>query len=98
MARHTSTPKIGTMGTSGVRYGRGASGLVLRITMTPTQTITNASSVPMLVMWPNFEIGRKPEKSETKTMKIRLQRHGVRNFGWISEKTLGSRPSRDIEK
>src|ERR1039457_7453807 len=66
--------------------------------MMPMHTITNASSVPMLGMCPSFEIGRKPEKSETKTMKIRLQRQGVRNFAWTSENTLGSSPSRDIEK
>src|ERR1017187_1689530 len=98
IAKHTRTPRIGTTGTNGVRYGRGALGLVLRIQMMPMHTITNASSVPMLVMCPSFEIGRKPENSETKSMKIRLQRHGVRNFLCTSENTLGSSPSRDIEK
>src|ERR1017187_1449389 len=77
IAKQTSTPRIGTRGTSGVRYGRGALGLVLRIQMMPMHTLTNASRVPMLVMCPSFEIGRKPENSETKTMKIMLQRHGV---------------------
>src|ERR1039458_2506026 len=58
--------------------------------MMPMHTITKANSVPMLVMCPSFEIGRKPEKSETNAMKIRLQRQGVRNFLWTSENTLGS--------
>src|SRR5947209_6175681 len=98
MAKHTSTPRIGTTGTNGVRYGRGALGLVLRITIMPTHTITKASSVPMLVMWPSFEMGKKPLNNETNTIKMRLQRQGVWNFGWMSEKILGSRPSRDIEK
>src|SRR5690242_18636137 len=97
MERQTRTPSPGTIGTRGVLYGRGAFGLVLRITTTPMHTITNASSVPMLVMFPSFEIGRNPEKSDTKNMKIRLQRYGVCHFGCTCEKTAGSRPSRDIE-
>ena len=52
----------------------------------------------MLVMWPTTEIGAKAENRLTKTMNSRFERQGVRNLGWISEKTLGSRPSRDIEK
>src|ERR1041385_2316046 len=79
--RQTKTPRIGTTGTNGVRYGRGASGLVLRITMIPMHTITKATRVPILVMFSRLEIGRKPEKSDTKTMKIRLQRYGVRHLG-----------------
>ncbi len=63
----------------------------------PTQTMTNANSVPMLVMCPTTEIGAKAENSATNTMNSRFERHGVRNFGWMSEKILGSRPSRDIE-
>src|ERR1017187_350171 len=98
IAKHTRTPRIGTTGTNGVRYGRGALGLVLRIQIMPMHTMTNASSVPMLVMCPSLEIGRKPENSETKTMKIMLQRHGVWNLGWMSENTAGNRPSFDMEK
>src|ERR1022692_4286945 len=97
IAKQTSTPSMGTRGTNGVRYGRGALGFVFRMMMMPMHTITNANSVPILVISPSLEIVRKPENSETNTMKARLQRYGVWNFGWISEKSPGSRPSRDIE-
>src|ERR1017187_7505439 len=66
--------------------------------MMPMHTITNASSVPMLVICPSFEIGRKPESSETKIMKMMLQRYGVCHLGWMSLNTAGSNPSLDIEK
>ena len=51
----------------------------------------------MLVMCPSFEIGTKPANRLTNTMNTRFDRHGVRNRGWMSEKTCGTRPSRDIE-
>ena len=88
---------MGTSGTSGVRNGRGSSGCVLRMIMMPPQTSTKANSVPMLVMWPTTEIGGKAENRPTNTMNSRFERHGVRNLGWMSENTLGTRPSRDIE-
>ncbi len=80
--------------------GRAAerSGLVLRITMIPMHTITNASSVPMLVMWPRLEIGRKPpRRGHEQHERSCCSGYGVWNFGWMSEKTCGSRPSRDME-
>ena len=41
-------PSIGTSGTSGQRKGRGMSGSVRRMISTAAQTMTKASSVPML--------------------------------------------------
>ncbi len=79
--KQTMTPATGIKGTHGVLNGRGRSGWVLRSTMTPMQTITKANSVPMEVMWPSLEIGTKPAKMLTKTMKSRLDRHGVRHVG-----------------
>src|SRR5579863_3424846 len=98
MAKFQTMPRIGTSGTSGVRNGRGVSGCARRITQTPAHTMTKANRVPMLVISPTTESGRKAEKGDTKSMNKRFERHGVRNFGWMSEKTLGTRPSRDMEK
>ena len=81
MAKQTRMPRIGTSGTNGVLYGRGISGCVRRMIMTPTQTITNASSVPMLVMSPRLESGTKPGEEADEDHEDRLERHGVRNFG-----------------
>src|SRR5271157_5671453 len=97
MAKFHTMPRIGTSGTSGVLNGRGASGFFTRITHTPAHTITKANRVPMLVMCPTILKGRKAEKGATKKKNSMLERQGVLNFGWISEKTLGTRPSRDIE-
>src|SRR5271157_2201573 len=94
MAKFQTMPRIGT---SGVLNGRGASGFFTRITHTPAHTITNANRVPMLVMCPTMLRGRNAENGATKKKNSMLDRHGVLNFGWISEKTLGTRPSRDIE-
>ena len=60
--------------------------------------MTKANSVPMLVISPTTESGRNAENGVTNSMNKRFERHGVRNFGWMSENTLGTRPSRDMEK
>src|SRR5690348_12507240 len=96
IAKFQTTPRIGTTGTHGVRNGRAVSGCVRRITQTLAQTMTKANRVPMLVMCPTTDSGRKAEKGATKIMNSRFERHGVRNFGWTSEKTWGTSPSRDI--
>ena len=44
---------MGSSGTHGIRNGRGRSGRVRRSTMTPSETITNAISVPMLTSVPS---------------------------------------------
>src|SRR4029077_5461008 len=50
-------PRMGTIGTSGVRNGLGCCGFVLRNTITAMQTITNASNVPMLTILPISSMG-----------------------------------------
>ena len=74
-----------------------ARGCFTRITHTPAQTITKAKRVPMLVMRPTMLSGKRAENGATKRKKSMLERHGVWNFGCMSEKILGTRPSRDIE-
>ena len=96
IARHTKIPKNGNSGKHGHTYGLGISGWEYLNTITPAQTMIKASSVPIDVMCPNLEIGKTPAKKLTKPMKSKLDRHGVRHRGWISEKSLGKSPSRDI--
>ena len=95
IAKHTNIPNIGNKGKHGHLNGLGVSGWVLRKIMTPAHTMINAKSVPMDVMFPNLEIGKKPAKKPVKTMKSKFDRHGVRHLGWMSEKSLGKSPSRD---
>ena len=66
--------------------------------MMPAHTITNANMVPMLVIFPTTAIGANAANSDTNTIRIRLQRHGVRNRGWTSRNTLGSNRSFAMEK
>src|SRR6185503_2131113 len=98
MAKFQMMPRIGITGTHGVRNGRGVSGYVRRMIKTAAHTMTNANSVPILVMCPTTESGRKAENGVTKSMNSKFERHGVRNLGWTSEKTFGTSPSRDMEK
>ena len=56
--RHASTERIGTTGTSGILNPRGRSGRVRRSTITPTDTSTNANSVPMLTISSSGPIGK----------------------------------------
>jgi hypothetical protein len=51
----------------------------------------------MLVMRPTIFNGRNAENDATKKKNSGLDREGVCSLGWISEKTLGSSPSRDME-
>src|SRR6185312_7595220 len=78
--KHTRTPSEGTTGTQGVRYGRGSSGRVRLSTITPMQTRMKANSVPNDVMWPSQLMGRKPEKTLTKIIRVMFDRHGVCHF------------------
>src|SRR5438067_11309315 len=93
-----STPRIGTSGTSGVLNCLGASGLRTRRTQTPMQTRTNANNVPIDVMSPTMSSGTNAANAPTKPKNKKLALYGVRYFGWTSENTFGTRPSRDIEK
>src|SRR5205809_3124758 len=66
-------------------------------TCTPTETITNASSVPIDTRLAASRIGRIAAKNATMTPVTIDVIYGVRNFGWILLTNGGSRPSRDIE-
>src|SRR5579859_2363636 len=77
----TTMPRIGTSGTSGVLNGRGRSGRRLRNMITAPQTITNASSVPMLTIWPRLPIGTSEPKMAAPNPVTAVDFHGVRNFG-----------------
>ena len=65
-------PAIGTKGTRGVLNVLGASGIFLRITITPIQTNTKANKVPILTICPKSLTGTKPAKMLTKN-KNKLQ-------------------------
>ena len=79
-----------------MRNGRGISGLVLRSTMIPAETMTNASSVPIETSSPRRAIGNAPAIN-AQTMPVRIVvMYGVRNFVWTLLNTGGSSPSRDI--
>ncbi len=54
MAPQTNIPSIGTNGTQGVLNSLFISGLVLRKTITATQTSIKANKVPILVMSPTI--------------------------------------------
>src|SRR6476646_3593213 len=93
-----SMPAIGVKGTHGVLNGRGISGRLRRSTQTPAQTITKASSVPMLTNSPRIPIGISAAKNATKIPTMMVDFHGVRNFGWISPAHFQRKPSRDMEE
>ena len=61
----TTADAIGTTGTHGVRKGRVSAGCVRRSTRTPSETMTNAASVPMLTRLPSTLIDVKPDASAT---------------------------------
>ncbi len=94
----TIMPRIGINGTSGVRKGLGRSGLVLRRTIMPMQTMTNANSVPITVISEITEAGTNAATSPVKTKKRRLDFHGVLKREWSWENTAGTNPSFDMEK
>ena len=77
IAPHTTTARIGTRGTKGVRKGLGASGSLLRMMMIPIETSAKANRVPMLVMSPTTLSGMKAANRATNTKKIQLDFEGV---------------------
>ena len=88
-------PRIGTSGTSGARNGRLAWGFVRRITSTAPHTMTNANSVPMLVISARMLSGTNPAIAATNNPVRIVDFHGVRNVGWMSPKNpWGTSPSR----
>src|SRR6202050_2519029 len=75
--RETRTPIIGTNGTQGVLNGRGKSGRRRRRIHVTAETITKASSVPMLTSSPQMSIGRKAAKNATQVPTKMVAIHGV---------------------
>ena len=68
-----------------------------RRTMTPMETRTKAKSVPMLERSASVPMSKRPEGMATTKPATQVEKAGVRKRGWTLEKTLGSRPSRDME-
>ena len=92
-------PRIGVAGKSGARNGRSAFGCVRLITSTAAQTMTKASSVPMLARSARISSGRKPPIAATTTPVRIVVFHGVRNLGWTAPKNDGgSRRSRAMAR
>ena len=75
---------------------RGRFGSRTRSTRMPTETITNASSVPMDTRLPASRTVSSADTKATPTPVTIEVIHGVWNFGWILFTNGGSRPSRDI--
>ena len=65
--------------------------------MTPSETRTKAKSVPMLERSARVPMSKRPEGMATTKPATQVEKAGVRKSGWTLEKTLGSRPSRDME-
>ena len=81
MATQEIIPKMGTNGTNGVLNARGKSGCVLRNTITPTQTKTKASNVPMLVISPTTRAGTNAANKLTNNINNKFDLLGVPNLG-----------------
>ena len=77
ITRQVMIPRIGTKGTHGVLNGLGKFGSRLRKTITPTQTRTKASNVPMLVISPTTLAGTNAANALTKSMNNKLLFAGV---------------------
>src|SRR5919206_5167252 len=84
--RQVRMPMIGMNGTHGQRNGRSAFGYFLRMINTAVQTMTKASSVPMLVRCSSASMGSSPAATQTQIPIRMVDFHGVRNFGWTSAK------------
>src|ERR1700682_1144083 len=65
---------------------------------TPAQTRMKAKRVPIQIFSPVTSAETKAASRPVKTKKSRFDLYGVLNRGCTSEKTLGTRPSRLIEK
>src|SRR6185436_7806120 len=77
----TRIPRIGITGTQGVRKGLVIAGSVLRKTIIPKQTSTNAKSVPITVMFDIMVAGTNAATSPTKTKNNKFDFQGVLNLG-----------------
>src|SRR6267378_3871213 len=90
-------PAGATNQTQGVLNTRGRLGSRTRRTKIPTETITNASSVPIDTRLAASRIGRIAAKKATATPVTIEVRYGVWNLGCTLLMNGGRRPSRDIE-
>ena len=79
-----NTGDFGHFGWSGIMMGAGTiffAYIGFDAVSTAAHTITNANSVPMLVMWPTILSGRNPPSGATNSMNSRFERQGVQYFG-----------------
>ena len=94
--RQPRIARIGITGYSGTLKLRGRSGERRRSTMTPMDTVMNATRVPTLVISARKLIGMKPASSEITTATMMVLGIGVRVRGFTLWNTSGIMPSRDI--
>jgi predicted permease len=83
-------------GRSGHAESARRSGWVLRSTITPSETMMNANSVPMFARSANVPISQMPAGIPTTSPAIQVLMCGVLWTGCTRENILGSRPSRDM--
>src|SRR5213082_3010100 len=87
-------PSGATTKTAGVLNARGRLGSRTRSTITPIDTITKASSVPIDTRLPaSRTVSRDATMATTTPVAIEVM-YGVWNFGWTLLTNGGSRPSR----
>src|SRR5690242_14461527 len=77
-----ATDRIGVTGYSGTLKLRGRSGAVRRSTMTPIETVMNATRVPTLVISARKAIGRKPARIEMIVATMTVLATGLSVFGF----------------
>src|SRR3981081_2371656 len=86
----------GNHGTKGTLKTRLRSGGVRRRMMTPNETSANAKRVPMLERSAASSVAKIAPGMPTARPATQVDQWGVLNLGWIFEKNLGKRPSRDM--
>src|SRR6267154_811669 len=93
---HKITEIRGNHGTNGTRKARLRSGCLRRRKMTPSETSTNANSVPMLARSAASPISTSPAGIPTAKQAIHVDQCGVLYFGCTAENNFGNNPSRDM--
>src|ERR1043166_10032599 len=91
-------PSGATMKTAGVLNARGRLGSRTRSTITPMDTITNASSVPIETRFPASRTVSSDATIATAIPVTIEVMYGVWNLGWTLLTNCGNRPSRAIEE
>ena len=90
-------PKMGTRGTRGALNGLDKFGFCRLKTIIPTQTITNASKVPMETNSPRILMGSIPANTNAIIPVMIWLIYGVLNLECTFENIGGNNPSFDIE-